>query len=67
MKPWASVRLVLGDAAALQDVFEILRVHESELRRLGVLHAAMFGSVARGQAVSGSDIDVLIELDDRRG
>jgi predicted nucleotidyltransferase len=33
---------------------------------LGVLHAAVFGSVARGVPRSDSDIDVLVELDDKR-
>jgi len=32
----------------LQCVLETLRAHESDLRRLGVVHAAVFGSVARG-------------------
>ena len=39
-----------------------LRAHESELRQLGVLHAGLFGSVARDEATSDSDIDILIEL-----
>ena len=53
-------------APHLQDVLETLRAHESELRRLGVSHAAVFGSVARGQAVEESDIDVLVELNEDR-
>lgn len=48
----------------LQSALEILRTHEGDLRRLGVSHAAVFGSVARGQAGPDSDIDVLVELDD---
>lgn len=51
---------------ALTDVLRILRAHESELRRLGVSHAAVFGSVARGEATADSDIDVLVELDQDR-
>ena len=50
----------------LQNVLEILRTHESDLRRLGVAHAAVFGSVARGEARAGSDIDVLVDLDESR-
>lgn len=30
---------------------------------LGVSHAAVFGSITRGEARAGSDIDVLVELD----
>ena len=53
-------------AAELHSVLETLRAHEAELRRLGVHHAAVFGSVARGQARPESDIDVLVELDPER-
>ena len=56
--------MALRMAAELQDVLATLRSHESELRKLGVLHAAVFGSVARGEAGAGSDIDVLVELDE---
>jgi len=50
-------------AASLAQVLETLRTHEPELRRLGVCHAAVFGSVARGEARPDSDIDVLVDLD----
>jgi predicted nucleotidyltransferase len=33
---------------------------------MGVSHAAVFGSVARGEARADSDIDVLVELDRER-
>jgi predicted nucleotidyltransferase len=46
----------------LNNVLETLRTHESELRRLGVSHAAVFGSVARREARADSDIDVVVEL-----
>ena len=52
--------------AALSDVLQTLRTHQSELRLLGVSHAAVFGSVARGEASADSDIDVLVELDEDR-
>jgi predicted nucleotidyltransferase len=51
---------------SLNEVLRTLRTHESELRRLGVSHAAVFGSVARGEAAAGSDIDVLVDLDQDR-
>ena len=50
----------------LDNVLDTLRTHESELRKLGVSHAAVFGSVARGEASADSDIDVLVELDQER-
>jgi predicted nucleotidyltransferase len=49
--------------ADLKSVLEALKAHENELRQLGVRHAAVFGSVARGQARPQSDIDVLVDLD----
>lgn len=49
----------------LTEVLETLRAHEQELRRFGVRHAAVFGSVARGEATAGSDIDILIDLDEQ--
>lgn len=42
---------------------DILRANEAELRRRGVRHAALFGSVARGEGHAGSDLDVMIEID----
>ena len=50
-------------SATLPQVLEMLRAHEDELRRLGVRHAAVFGSVARGEARPDSDVDVLVDLD----
>jgi uncharacterized protein len=52
--------------ATLDSVLGTLRAHEGELRRRGVSHAAVFGSVARGDARADSDIDVLVELDQDR-
>lgn len=49
--------------ATLSDVLGTLQAHEIDLRRLGVRHAGVFGSVARGEARVDSDIDVLVDLD----
>lgn len=46
-----------------QDVIDILRRNADTLRERGVKHAALFGSVARGEADAQSDIDIMIELD----
>lgn len=51
-----------GRPPDLAHAIQALRAHRSELEAEGVAHAAVFGSVARGEASSGSDIDVLIEL-----
>ena len=52
--------------AELNAVLETLRRHEEELHRMGLRHAAVFGSVARGEARPDSDIDVLVDLDPER-
>lgn len=45
------------------QVLEVLRAHRDELSRRGVRHAALFGSMARGQAGPGSDLDIMVDLD----
>lgn len=49
--------------ASLTEALQVLRSHEAELRQFGVCHAAVFGSVARGEASARSDVDILVELD----
>jgi predicted nucleotidyltransferase len=46
-----------------EEVLQVLKDHEAELRERGVAHAALFGSLARGEAGPRSDIDVLIRFD----
>lgn len=44
-------------------VIATLRANEAALRRLGVMHAALFGSVARDQAGPDSDIDIMVDIE----
>lgn len=46
-----------------QRAIAILQDHRDELRRRGVARAAIFGSVARGDARADSDVDVLVEIE----
>lgn len=46
-----------------ETVLQILREHTQELRNRGVASLSLFGSVARDEAGSHSDVDILIELD----
>ena len=45
------------------EIIRTLKAHEAELKGRGVEHAALFGSVARGESGADSDIDVMLELD----
>ncbi|MBS0560271.1 MAG: nucleotidyltransferase domain-containing protein [Proteobacteria bacterium] len=46
-----------------QEIVARLRQAEPALRAQGVLHAALFGSRARGDAGPASDTDILVEID----
>ena len=46
-----------------QDAIDTLRRHEGALRARGIRHAAVFGSVARGDNRADSDLDILIEFE----
>jgi len=52
-----------GTGTDREKIIATLRAHQAELHRRGVRHAALFGSIARGQGKRTSDIDILIELD----
>ncbi|MGE5567304.1 MAG: nucleotidyltransferase family protein [Parcubacteria group bacterium] len=46
-----------------EEVLQVLKDHEAELKQRGVAHAALFGSLARGEAGPKSDIDIMIDFD----
>ena len=46
-----------------EDIIARLRENEAALRSRGVAHAALFGSRPRGDAHSGSDTDIMVEID----
>lgn len=43
------------------EAVKLLRQHESELRRLGVLGLYLFGSTARDEADASSDVDLFVD------
>jgi uncharacterized protein len=45
------------------EALQTLRRCEHALRGRGIKHAALFGSVARGDNNSDSDIDIMVEFD----
>jgi predicted nucleotidyltransferase len=54
-----------ANLAAMQrdDILARLREKQADLRARGVTHAALFGSIARGEGGPESDIDILVEID----
>jgi len=45
------------------SVVSKLREHESELRDAGIVSLSLFGSVARGEENSESDVDLMADFD----
>ena len=43
-----------------------LRRYEAELKAAGIVRLSLFGSVARGEASSDSDVDLMAEFDSGR-
>ncbi len=46
-----------------QEILDRLRENKGALRERGVIHAALFGSRARGDNRADSDTDIMIEVD----
>jgi uncharacterized protein len=46
-----------------QEILDRLRENERALRDRGVIHAALFGSRARGDDRPDSDIDIMVEIE----
>lgn len=44
-------------------ILATLRAHRADLAAMGIRHAGLFGSVARGEAGPESDIDILVEFE----
>ena len=50
-----------------REAKKILTQHKKDLEPLGVRALSLFGSVARNEASSKSDIDILVDFDARKG
>ena len=48
-----------------KQVISLIKKHRPDLEKFGVKSLAVFGSVARGEANPGSDVDILVEFEDR--
>jgi|CXWL01.1.fsa_nt_gi predicted nucleotidyltransferase len=49
------------------DAIQRLKQHRDALAALGVKHAYLFGSVAADAACAGSDVDIMVDLDEGPG
>jgi uncharacterized protein len=61
----ADATLVHPALAERERVLDILRAQETRLHARGIMSLRLFGSMARGEAGSKSDVDLLIEIDPR--
>lgn len=59
--------MILRHDPTLHECLAALRHRESELRAHGLIHADIFGSVARGDSTEESDVDILATLDYSKG
>jgi uncharacterized protein len=60
----AQAKTTLRPGIALRErVLRILREHEAEIRARGITRLRLFGSIVRGEAGPGSDVDLLAEID----
>jgi predicted nucleotidyltransferase len=51
---------MIGHRRSRSELLEVLRAHEAELRADGVETMTLFGSMARDDAASGSDVDLAV-------
>lgn len=51
----------------LKSAVKILKQHQEDLVDQGVRALAIFGSVARNESKSNSDVDILVDFDSKRG
>jgi uncharacterized protein len=52
-----------GQQMQRDEAIEKLRQHEAELKQLGVQHLYLFGSTARGEARTDSDVDLFFDYE----
>jgi len=60
---WPERRTAMPEVVTKDAMLALLRAERPALERFGVRRAALFGSVARGDAHARSDVDVLVVLD----
>ena len=57
------INFIMGHMMERDEIVHILQTHRNDLvMRYGVKSLAIFGSTARGEATSQSDVDLLVEF-----
>jgi uncharacterized protein len=56
-------KILYNEIMQREHVLQILHQNKAEINTYGVKTLALFGSVARGEAHPGSDVDLLVEFD----
>src|SRR5687768_15929203 len=59
-------RRLTGRRVPLDEAVTFLRAHRNQLERPGMIHASVFGSVARGDDGPKSDLDIFVVIDPNR-
>ena len=49
-----------------QDIIELVKRHEQEIRARGITRLELFGSTARADARDDSDVDVVVDIEPDR-
>src|SRR5262245_48507170 len=61
------MKIVLELAMHFNKAQKILKAHQEDLSQYGVRALAVFGSIAKNEGKRGSDIDILVDFDSKRG
>ena len=57
--------MLYNESMRRRTVISRIRKHRAQLEKLGVESLSLFGSVARGEERSDSDVDILVEFKSR--
>jgi len=56
-------KTVMPTPPPIEEITRRIRAHRDDLSRLGALHLDVFGSCSRGEQEPGSDIDLIVHLE----
>lgn len=52
----------MAEIDRLNEIIQRIRAQEPELRRRGITHLALFGSLMRGETRADSDVDIAVDV-----